>query len=498
MALNRPQLQSSRRRVNSANMIFTIGPRRFSTFSFGLSVITAAGFLLRVLAARGELWLDEIWTLLLLEDVSSWHEVFWNIPHVNNHVLNSLWLWFVGADAHPIWQRFASILLGTATIPVAALFIRRHGGDAAGLATALIFACGHIFVHYGSEARGYSGLILMTVLCADAADRFIAEPQRKGPVFQFALFGMLGSFFHLVMIASMSVIGASASFLLLAKPLRFRDKGLPLLRLAVAAVVGVAPAIVCFRMAGILKGHVVLGAQEPFTFADLTEGLAGAARSTLGLQTALPDFPVVSIAAIVACAALRVCPPRLMPASIVALFLLPALEVWFEPPNLHYARFHLPAACFLGLLAGASLGFSWNRGGWRKIVAITVAAVGLAGHAALLSQLLFYGRDACADAVARMTSAGPARYETNAPETPWVVEHHLRRLGGRDLSQNHPQASCAKPPDWYLLTTGRQYPEGRDMENFGPAECKNTFARVAHYPAAPLSGMAWMLYRRSP
>ena len=479
-------------------MSFTFSKHQIPLFSRSLVVITLVGFLLRVLAARGELWLDEIWSLTLLEEISSWHDVFWKIPNVNNHMLNSLWLWLVGEDAHPIWQRFASILLGTGAIPAAALFARRHAGEAAGVATALIFACGHIFVHYGSEARGYSGLILMTVLCADAADRFIASPHRRGPVFLFALYAALGTFFHLIMIVSVSIICGAATFMLLLNPARFRDKGLPLLRLAVAALVGVSPAIACLRIAASLKGYVVLGAQEPFSFLDLTEGLAGAARSTLGLPAAVPDFSIIAITTIVICAALRVCPPRLLAVSLFALLLLPAVELWFEPSNLRYARFHLPAACFLALLTGAAVGVLWSSGGWRKNAAVALAAAGRLGHAALLSQLLLVGRGASADAIAQMMRAGPARYETNAPETRWVIEFQLRRLGVKSLTTTSPEAACDTPADWYVLTTDRRYPDGRDVESFGPAECPATFQRVAHYPAAPLSGLDWTLYRRSP
>jgi len=68
-------------------MSFTFSKHQIPLFSRSLVVITLVGFLLRVLAARGELWLDEIWSLTLLEEISSWHEVFWKIPNVNNHTI---------------------------------------------------------------------------------------------------------------------------------------------------------------------------------------------------------------------------------------------------------------------------------------------------------------------------------------------------------------------------------------------------------------------------
>ena len=109
----------------------------------------------------------------------------------------------------------------------------------------------------------------MTVLCADAADRLIAEPQRRAPAFQFALFAALGTFFHLAMVVSIGVLCAATTVSLLPNKARFGDKSLALLRLAVAAVLGALPTIACFYAAASFKGYMVTGVQAPFSFPDL-------------------------------------------------------------------------------------------------------------------------------------------------------------------------------------------------------------------------------------
>jgi len=480
-------------------MSFTILPKRLSFFYMSLFAITLAGFILRVLAARGQLWLDEIWSLMLLEDLAAAHEIFWNISHLNNHLLNSLWLWITGPDAPSVWQRFASIALGTATIPVAAVFIRRHAGDAGGLACALIFAVGHIFVHYGSEARGYGGLALMIVLCADAADRLMAEPKRRAPVVGFAIFAALGCLFHYTMLLAIGVCGAGAALLLAANKECWRENMLALLRLGVAAIVALLPAVICFFAAARVKPFLT-GERTPFSYADLAEGLAGMARSTLGLPAALPDPLMLFLAALLAAGALALCPGRLRAPTLVALALLPLLEIWFALPNLHYARFHLPAACFLALAAGAGIGLLWTRGGWRRGLALSLGAAGLLGHGALVGELLAYGRGDAAGAVAKMTQAGPALYDGDFPlETSWVVAHHLARSPTKDLALAPRGAACDTPADWFIATNWRgSRPALRDRETFGPAACPGAFARVAHYPSARLSGLDWTLYRRLP
>ena len=486
--------------VMPSNMNLTIFGKNFSSFSIGLIAITLIGFVMRVLGARHELWLDEIWTLRLLDNISSWHEIFWNIPYNNNHPLNSLWLWYVGKDAHPILQRLASILLGTATIPIVALSIRRHASEAAGVAAALIFACGHIFVHFGSEARGYAGLVLMTVLCADAADRLIAQPQRRALAFRFALFAALGSFFHLTMIVSIGVIWMAATAIVLTSQARIHDKWLAIHALTIASMEGVLPAIASIGIAGHLNGYLFIGDQQPFSFIHLAEGLAGAARSTLGLSAALPDVPTLLIVAGLAIPALFVSTPRMRAISAVAIFLLPALESWWQPANLYYPRFHLPAAVFLALLASVGLGALWDCGGWRKLLAAMLALAGLLGHATFISDLFLSGRGAYEAAVMKMLKDGPASFDGNFHfETGLVVQFHVARLGKVGPALALVDWKCGTEPTWYVVTQSpdKAVPLAEEMQ-FGPESCPARFQLVEHYPSARLSGYNWSLYRHSP
>ena len=52
-----------------------------------------AGLMLRVFATGGELWLDEVWSLLKIADLTSPLEILTKVKHDNNHLLNSLWMW---------------------------------------------------------------------------------------------------------------------------------------------------------------------------------------------------------------------------------------------------------------------------------------------------------------------------------------------------------------------------------------------------------------------
>jgi hypothetical protein len=161
--------------------------------------LTIAGFFLQLLCARGDLWLDEIWSIRDLQSITNAGRIFWGISQYNNHFLNSLWLWFVGPNASPIVIRLEAIVLGTLTIPVAAKLCARSG-PAAALAGATLVAGSGIFVHYGSETRGYAGLLLMIFVAAEALENFRSDPADHRSRLLFGAAVAFGALFHLTML----------------------------------------------------------------------------------------------------------------------------------------------------------------------------------------------------------------------------------------------------------------------------------------------------------
>ena len=106
-----------------------------------------AGAALFVNGARGDLWLDEIWSLNLIEPVASFGDILLDINHDNNHVLNSMYLYLIGTDASPIALRGLSVVFGVISIAVAGLVLLRNGAIPAMVGMAL-FAVSYPVVHY--------------------------------------------------------------------------------------------------------------------------------------------------------------------------------------------------------------------------------------------------------------------------------------------------------------------------------------------------------------
>ena len=167
--------------------------------------ITLAGLLLRCLAARGGLWLDEAWSAVFAQEVATPAGVLFAINHDNNHHLNTLWLQLVGPDAPPLLQRALSIVSGTATIPVAASVAARRGPAPAILA-AIAFCLAPFPLTYGAEARGYAPMLFAWVCAIAIVDRWLGDPATPRPATALAIAAVVGCLAQATMLFGLTII----------------------------------------------------------------------------------------------------------------------------------------------------------------------------------------------------------------------------------------------------------------------------------------------------
>jgi hypothetical protein len=138
----------------------------------GLPAVCVTAFCLRALAARGELWLDEIWSIVMVRQlITSPLEIITELRHDNNHFLNSLWIYLQPSDALDFDYRLLAVISGTLSVMLAMAIGRRSGNSTMWVA-AVIFSTSYLLVHYSSEARGY-GPLCFAVLLAVWSDRNI-------------------------------------------------------------------------------------------------------------------------------------------------------------------------------------------------------------------------------------------------------------------------------------------------------------------------------------
>lgn len=167
--------------------------------------ITLAGFLLRCLAARGGLWLDEAWSAIFAQEVATPAGVLFQINHDNNHHLNTLWLQLVGPAAPPMLQRALSIVSGTATIVVAAQIAARRG-PAPAILTAVAFCLAPFLLTYGAEARGYAPMVFAWVCAIGVVDRWLADPAQAKPSTALAIAALIGCLAQATMVFGLAIL----------------------------------------------------------------------------------------------------------------------------------------------------------------------------------------------------------------------------------------------------------------------------------------------------
>jgi hypothetical protein len=453
--------------------------------------LSLAGFVLRLFCARGDLWLDEIWSLQNLEPLHRADEILYAISQDNNHFLNSFWLFIVGPNAPPQIIRLEAILCGTLTIPAAAK-LASHAGRAAALAAAALVTFGLIFVHYGSEARGYAGFLLMLFIAAEALENFLVDPRKTRYCAGFAVAVGFGALFHIAMIEAAGVLVAATLARIAFRTRSATATGKAARDLGVSVVLGALPALACIA-AGILYTHKIqFGVQVPFSYGGMVEGLAALFGATLGFTFASSAFFALPAALLWTSLALLIVAVerRILPAF--AIFLPPLLAVLAHLPNVHIPRFHLIATLGLVLLFAEVVGHFWRCG--RPGFALAIVFVPLASNAVAVADLLAHGRGDYRSLIARMEADGAATYASNMQaEIIRTIRFYDKDLGGR-LAPAAEADWCGVPPRWYILSDD---PEGEaKIRSFGPLQCALPFAREEVMIPASLSGLRLALYRR--
>ena len=309
----------------------------------------------------------------------------------------------------------------------------------------------------------------------------------------------IGALFHLTMLSAAASLFIAAMLRLTLQKWSLRQLAPAAIDLAIPAILGAAPAL-GFVIASVLNTHEIqLGTQVPFSFNHLTKGLATLVEATLGLPYTLPPWVPLAITLGGISLISLVTPRDRLVLPLTVLTLPPAVAALVHAPSVHIARFHLIGA--LGLVLLTSYSFAWLAAA-RQRMGTVLLALGLSGGNAFhISQLLIQGRGHYQNVVRYMESKGQmtkgmATYTSNMPaEVIRTIRFYDARLGRR-LSPDPAPDWCKAAPDWYILSDD---PTGEaPRRTFGPADCAMTYRREMVEVPAPLSGLRWALYHRSP
>ncbi len=466
------------------------GDRR--SLRIALAAVVACAAALRLAATRNDLWLDEIWSLTLVNTLHSPWGIVTELRHDNNHVLNTLALYCLrplGSDwvyRLPAWiAGIATILLGVRLAMLAG--DARHAG-VRGLVAGLVLGGSYPLVHYGSEARGYAlsiafGLAAVAIAFGDG----VTPRSRHAPLAWVALvLALLAHALAIHMLVALAVWTAVRAL---------QRDGFARGTATLVWWLGVPVAAFAAFYVGFLRGVTIGGGPREGAMPPLLRAIA----TTTGLPFEAPPALLLVVAAGVLVAGLGWLIRQRSDAWVLYLVAVvgsPLLLGILQPTNLYAERYFLVSATFWLLLLAQLLGWLWTRDLASRAVVAAVLAAFLAGNGARIAWLLRDGRGAYQEALGYMVrhTAGDTLVVTSDHDfrNRLVIEYFAPRFA-KPIRYLRANELAAPGPQWYVAhrALGEAPPPAVVVDRLG-----DRYQLETEYPTAPLSGFRWFVFRR--
>ncbi len=477
----------------------SLGTALAGSWPWLLTGLVLLGALLRCLAARGDFWLDEIWSLANVLGLDSYTAIVTQLRHDNNHILNSAWMRLLGDQ--PNWRlyRIPAVLTGTLSVLLMGLVERRTGRRESLLAT-LVLAVSYPFVLYGSEARGYAPATCLALAAWLCGQRVVTDAARHRPSWglAYATTMILGPLAHLSFVYAFLALAVWTTWQLA------KGEAGPRRGLLRAAALNVSPSLFLLWLWWVFVRHLDYGGGPARPLVDV---IVEAMTMLLGA----PGSWLLALAACLVGMALFIW--GLTPQGrgsdeatllVLAVVVAPLGILWVTKPTYLFPRYFLVSAPFV--VAGMARALAWlsRRGHPGKLACGLLLALFLAGSGLRLAPLLEHGRGHYLDALRFMADHTPSEIVAVTGDHDFrnglVLEYYARHLP--PAKQLFYVARSTRPPvavPWLLLHS--MNPKLRPqpfliMECAGNAHRR--YALAAEFPFGGTSGWAWFVYRLMP
>lgn len=457
-------------------------------------ILLAAAFV-RVEAAGSDLWLDEVWSLSLAEQLSSPLDVFSSLRATNNHVLNTLWLAFLGSDASPFAMRALSLGFGIGSVGLAGA-LGSLNSPREGLFAMATMSASYLMIDASAEARGYAPMVFFVLLALLALEldqaRFLrgkARSPRLGALFAASV--VLGTLFQISFIIAYAALSLGWIVQRSLKP----QSGAQWLREGI--VWHGLPLLFYVGLYAFWVRHLSIGG-DVFSMLRILErtgmlavGLDGSTRM---LQIGSVIAIVFLLAGLAIVARRRIDRAALYATGIVA---SPAMVlIWMEPSFLA-PRYFLPSLALFLLLVATTLSALFARGKAGAAMATVLLALFLVGNARTSAPLLHEGRGDFTKALEimdRESPAGPLEIGVRFHfRHSLLLDYYANRLPlGRTIQFVSQEDWPARGTDWMILGV-RTEAESIPPIIRGPEG--NVYRRVAGFGGLAGREPPWFLYR---
>lgn len=360
-----------------------------------LAAVAVASIGCRLAASRGDLGLDEVWTLEMLRNVdSAWH--IFALNHDNNHIVNSLVVYALGPTAPLIAYRLPAALAGCLALWYGCSLARRIAPGAGSIALILL-GLSDFLIQYTTEARGYGYLALSTLGAWWALEEFVDRPRWSCAV-TFALFSTVGLLSNLTFLFAYAGLGVYSA-LKLASRRNFSGRGFALHAL---------PALTAILIYLLFVRGLAIGGGERLS---LAEALVAALGGMAGVpeQNSWIAAAALAVAVVVVLAVAGEC--RSSPARgvfyVVTVVATPVAVLAVAGRDVLYARYFL-SPILVGYVAVACQLARWIQTGRRgQVVTASLLTAYVACNAAQITRLIGTGRGQFSATVRWMAEHSP-------------------------------------------------------------------------------------------
>lgn len=466
-----------------------------------LGLILTAAAALRLWAAGGDLWIDEIWSLDNIAmarasaDAGDWLALFF---HDNTHALNTAYLAIVdaliGPDGPPFAYRAFSFASGLASVCVAAAIGWRRG-PLEGLLAAALVGFSYPMIHYAGEARGYAPMLLAGLAAYGILERHLDAPTPcRWAVF--VTVSLLGLAAHLTFAVVLGGLGLWAATVLFRRPE-------PPVRAIARLCILFGPQIIVLTVFGaIALNNLVIGGGAMVPALD---ALGDMAELTFGADPGQRGSVTLAIALGVSCVVwwLRRRGEAEWPFFTFVVIAYPLGVVLIDPADGLAPRYFLASALFALIAAARGLAALLAGNRWVRATVGGLLAMMLIGNALLLDKFFAAGRGHYADAVAFMAktakdpAAPPVRFAGYHPfSIEKVTAYHARRAGLDKVIRFAAADEDARDPAGLFIDGHFNGPPPPEISRAVGGGLRH-YRLKAVFPHWGLSGDTWGIYQRS-
>jgi len=457
-------------------------------------LVFLASCTLMIVAARGDLWLDEIWSIIFAREAKTPSDVvlLTRLHHDNNHILNTLFLQVIGEQRIVLVYRLLAVISGVGSLCVVALLAKRWGSLEIFLSV-LLTGTSYPLLLYFSEARGYAPAILFSLLSYCLQE----QNQRDFKVYKVPLFwttSILGALSHLTFLIISTALLLTSLVRVIPENERQRSGVSRLL-------LHHLPPLAFFLGLYLIFVHdMATGGGPIYTYGAVFEQVAALA---LGIPQEptwrfIAGFCMVILLAIGAVTLYRNGDEVWLFYPFV-LIAAPLLMLSLTRPQYLYARYFIVCFPFFYLLVSRLLGLWWRSGTeYKRWSMLAILALLLLGHAHGSYRLLTFGRGNYSAALARIAESSP-------PGTVRIgSDHDLRNRTIIEFlapgNSNTKRLRYVAKEDWHrempdwLLTHNQELSDKPPLQIV--LERIGVYQFVEAYESSGISGWNWFLYRR--